>query len=117
MYENEQKLEAVFLHGRKLETGFASDHLWGQSQTRQGNATRFLRYVRSPTNRWQAMVSSPLHQEIEPRAHYWYFVIADCSLEYQYRDGSIPKLHFTINMWNDVSGASTKDWENGGLRP
>jgi hypothetical protein len=27
MYENEQKLEAVFLHGRKLETGFASDHL------------------------------------------------------------------------------------------
>ena len=59
----------------------------------------------TPAAKWKAMVASPLHQERESRPHYWYFVITDCSLEYQYRDGSIPKLEFTINIWNDISGS------------
>ena len=63
-------------------------------------------YVRgTPAAQWKALVSSPLHQERESRPHYWYFVVADCSLEYQYQDGAIPKLEYTINVWNDVSGS------------
>lgn len=74
-------------------------------------------YVRGvPAAKWKAMVASPLHQERESRPHYWYFVITDCSLEYQYRDGSIPKLEYTINVWNDVSGSQgMKDTDLTGL--
>ena len=115
MYENEQNLRLYFFTDeswkKALQATTCEDKVGFAKETQRLS----FEYVRSPTNRWQAMASSPLHQEVEPRAHYWYFVIADCSLEYQYRDGSIPKLHYTINMWNDVSGPSKKDWENGGL--
>jgi hypothetical protein len=67
-------------------------------------------FVRPPTDVWKATVTDSLHQELETRTHYWYFVITDCSLEYQYRDGKIPKMKFQFNVWNDLSGKpKTKD--------
>ena len=106
MYENE----------RNLKIHFFTDANWTKFQkattceekVKYAKETQDIKfqYVRAPTDQWQANVASPLHQEIEKRAHYWYFVITDCSLEYQYRDGSIPKLEYTINLWNDISGVS-----------
>lgn len=68
----------------------------------------------SGTKEWKSNVAVPLAQPNEMRAHYWYFVITDCSLEYQYRDGTIPNLEYTIQAWNDISGpAKTEALKDG----
>jgi Rhodopsin-like GPCR transmembrane domain len=104
LYENEQNLKLYYF----------TDENWNQvlrattceEKVKLAKDSRPIRfeYMRSPIDQWQFIVSSPLDQERESRPHYWYFVVADCSLEYQYRDGRIPKITYSINIWNDVSG-------------
>jgi hypothetical protein len=104
MYENEQYLKLYFY----------TDANWNQvlrattceEKVKLAKESRPIRfeYIRAPTDQWQVILSSPLDQEHESQPHYWYFVIADCSLEYQYRDGKIPKITYSINIWNDISG-------------
>ncbi len=53
---------------------------------------------------WMANFGMALDQHTEPRTHYWYVVVDDCSLEQVYRDSSIPKLHYKVQLWNDVGG-------------
>jgi len=63
---------------------------------------------KNPKGEWQADVKIGMDNTQESRTHYWYVVITDCSLEYQYRDGTIPKIDFVVNLLNDVSGAYKK---------
>jgi Rhodopsin-like GPCR transmembrane domain len=35
-----------------------------------------------------------------PRNHYWYFVVTDCSLEQYFQDNRIPDLHFDFTVQN-----------------
>jgi hypothetical protein len=37
----------------------------------------------------------------EDRAHYYYFVMDDCSLEMYMHDESVPELHYKLETWND----------------
>lgn len=34
----------------------------------------------------------------DPRSHYWYFVVDDCSLEQYYHDNKVPKIHFELDV-------------------
>lgn len=104
MYENE----------RNLKLHLYTDENWSKFQkattceekvklARSTQSTNFD-YVKVPKPQWQSIIQMNMNQDKESRTHYWYAVITDCSLEYQYRDGKIPKIDFEINLWNDVSG-------------
>jgi hypothetical protein len=108
----------MYDHERSLKLHFFLDNDWSKFKKAQTCSDRIklarqtmdisFEYVRKPTDQWKAMVATHIDQTKEKRPHYWYFVIADCSLEYQYRDGSIPKLDFTLQIWNDISGQREK---------
>jgi len=54
--------------------------------------------------KWIANFGMALNQSEETRTHYWYVVLDDCSLEMSYHDSRIPKLHYKVQLWNDVGG-------------
>jgi hypothetical protein len=43
------------------------------------------------------------------RAHYYYFVIDDCSLELYMHDALIPKMHYHLQVWNEGSHLSADE--------
>jgi hypothetical protein len=55
---------------------------------------------------YEAEIAMPLDNEKQNRPRYFYFVITDCSLEFYMHDGSIPKVHYKMETWNDGSHVS-----------
>eukprot|EP00545_Synedropsis_sp_CCMP1620_P002627 CAMPEP_0119009404 /NCGR_PEP_ID=MMETSP1176-20130426/4339_1 /TAXON_ID=265551 /ORGANISM="Synedropsis recta cf, Strain CCMP1620" /LENGTH=509 /DNA_ID=CAMNT_0006961913 /DNA_START=70 /DNA_END=1599 /DNA_ORIENTATION=+ len=108
MYDNEQNLKLQFFTDENWSQFLKATTCDEKVKLAKLSTRLSFDYVRPPTNLWKSAVTDALHQEKEDRTHYWYFVITDCSLEYQYRDGAIPKLSYTFNVWNDVSGKPTK---------
>lgn len=43
------------------------------------------------------------------RAHYYYFVIDDCSLELYMHDHLVPKMHYNLQVWNEGSHLSADE--------
>ena len=62
---------------------------------------------------WKAHFGMALDQQNEDRAHYWYVVMDDCSLENSFHDNSIPVLHYELQLWNDVGGNQYSEREGG----
>eukprot|EP00980_Cylindrotheca_fusiformis_P011092 scaffold2551_cov113-Cylindrotheca_fusiformis.AAC.31 len=61
------------------------------------------------SKKYQADIVMPLNNEKGTRPRYYYFVITDCSLEFYMHDGSIPKVHFVLETWNDGSHVSADE--------
>jgi len=70
-------------------------------KARQRNKTASKK---EPDGKWASkrIMVTMEKQRNEDRVHYWYVVILDCSLEYQFQDGTIPKIEYTVNLWNSV---------------
>mmetsp|Transcript_25104 Transcript_25104/g.55055 ORF Transcript_25104/g.55055 Transcript_25104/m.55055 type:complete len:508 (-) Transcript_25104:155-1678(-) len=58
---------------------------------------------------YEGDVSMELNNHKGDRAHYYYFVVTDCSLENYMHDESIPKVSYTITTWNDGSHVSADE--------
>ena len=77
---------------------------------------------REVNGKWQADVSMEIHNILaesddpqrerklsdNPRNHYWYFVIDDCSLEQYFRDNRIPLIHYELTVTNFQLDPHTK---------
>ena len=49
---------------------------------------------------YEAEIAMELNNHKDDRAHYYYFVITDCSLEFYMHDDSIPKMTYTVTTWS-----------------
>jgi len=58
---------------------------------------------------YEGEVTMELNNHKDDKAHYYYFVITDCSLEYYMHDDAIPKMSFTVTAWNDGSHVSADE--------
>jgi len=58
---------------------------------------------------YEAEISMELNNHKDDKAHYYYFVITDCSLEFYMHDDSIPKMSYTVTTWNDGSHVSADE--------
>jgi len=58
---------------------------------------------------YEAQVAMELNNHKDDKAHYYYFVITDCSLEFYMHDDSIPKMSYTVTTWNDGSHVSADE--------
>ena len=79
---------------------------------------------RQVNGKWEADVNLEIHnilgeshaeysqkeQELaeNPRNHYWYFAIDDCSLEQYFRDNRIPTMHYELSVQNYQMNRFTK---------
>ena len=111
MYENELYLKLHFF----IDTDWAK---WQKLQLcedkiRLAKQTRGVTFnlKRAPTDggkteqeQWMASISTPIQLEVEPKPHYWYLVLDDCSLEHYNHDSHVPRLHYELQLWNDVGG-------------
>ena len=53
-------------------------------------------------NKYEAEIAMPLNNKKSKRPKYFYFVVTDCSLEFYMHDDAIPKMHYSMETWNDV---------------
>jgi len=58
---------------------------------------------------YEAEIAMELNNHKDDRAHYYYFVITDCSLEFYMHDDSVPKMSYTVTTWNDGSHVSADE--------
>mmetsp|Transcript_13829 Transcript_13829/g.32302 ORF Transcript_13829/g.32302 Transcript_13829/m.32302 type:complete len:485 (+) Transcript_13829:93-1547(+) len=58
---------------------------------------------------YEGEIAMELNNHKEDDAHYYYFVITDCSLEYYMHDESVPKMSYTVTTWNDGSHVSADE--------
>lgn len=66
----------------------------------------------SPTHvkrKYRADIALQMDNTKDNRAHYFYFVITDCSLEFFMHDAKVPKMHFLLQTWNDGSHVSADE--------
>jgi hypothetical protein len=101
MYDNEQALK-IHLY-QDTNWGKFQKELLCSDKSKHSVASHGLQF-RFEDKEWRAHFGMALNQQNSTRAHYWYVVLDDCSLEYQYRDNRIPKLHYELQMWNDIAG-------------
>eukprot|EP00536_Pseudo-nitzschia_multiseries_P013616 jgi/Psemu1/212245/e_gw1.594.20.1 len=65
--------------------------------------------LRRVKGHYEGEVAMELNNHKEDGAHYYYFVIMDCSLEFYMHDESIPKMSYTVTTWNDGSHVSADE--------
>jgi Rhodopsin-like GPCR transmembrane domain len=65
-----------------------------RSKLYMANVTMEISNIRRTAN---DPIETKLKEE-EPRNHYWYFVIDDCSLEQYFHDTAIPKVHYELDI-------------------
>lgn len=58
---------------------------------------------------YEAEVAMELNNQELKEAHYYYFVVTDCSLEFYMHDAQIPQMSFTAKSWNDGSHVSADE--------
>jgi hypothetical protein len=105
-YDNEKELK-IHLY-QDTNWGKFQKELLCADKSRHAVASHGLEFS-FENSEWRANFGLSLSQENSTRAHYWYVVVDDCSLEYQYRDNRIPILHFELQLWNDISGNEHHD--------
>ena len=59
--------------------------------------------LRRAKGHYEGEVSMELNNHKGDRAHYYYFVVTDCSLEFYMHDESIPKMSYTVTTWSKYS--------------
>ena len=101
VYDNEQDLK-IHLYQDTNWSKFQKELLCSD-KSKHSVASHRLEF-RYNDKQWRVHFGMPLNQQNSTRAHYWYVVLDDCSLEYQYRDNRVPKLHYELQMWNDIAG-------------
>ena len=57
---------------------------------------------------YEAEVAMELNNHKDDKAHYYYFVITDCSLEFYMHDDSIPKMSYTLTTWSKFENLSNQ---------
>jgi len=58
---------------------------------------------------YEGAIAMELNNHKDDRAHYYYFVITDCSLEFFMHDDAVPKMSYTVTTWNDGSHVSADE--------
>lgn len=58
---------------------------------------------------YEAEIAMPMDNTNDNRAHYYYVVITDCSLEFYMHDQAIPDVHYELQAWNDGSQVSADE--------
>ena len=59
--------------------------------------------------KYEADITMQMDNTKDSRAHYYYFVITDCSLEFYMHDDKVPEIHYELQTWNDGSHVSADE--------
>ncbi len=59
--------------------------------------------TRKVKGHYEAEIAMELNNHKDDSAHYYYFVITDCSLEFYMHDDAIPKMSYTVTTWSKSS--------------
>eukprot|EP00534_Pseudo-nitzschia_fraudulenta_P004395 CAMPEP_0201128934 /NCGR_PEP_ID=MMETSP0850-20130426/35278_1 /ASSEMBLY_ACC=CAM_ASM_000622 /TAXON_ID=183588 /ORGANISM="Pseudo-nitzschia fraudulenta, Strain WWA7" /LENGTH=453 /DNA_ID=CAMNT_0047398273 /DNA_START=81 /DNA_END=1442 /DNA_ORIENTATION=- len=112
----EFKSKDPYDQNKELYVSLLRDDKWDEYQKAPSCTEKFpfsLMNEKVTMNRekkhYKGEISMELNNHKDDKAHYYYFVITDCSLEFYMHDDAIPKMTYTLTTWNDGSHVSADE--------
>lgn len=107
MYENESNLK--FRLYRDVEWPSFLKATTCKDRIRYARITEEITFEKDKTDdKWKATVNVMMFDSDDgdnPRSHYWFFVVDDCSLEEYFQDNRIPQMEYDLLVFNHLSSS------------